>query len=208
VIVAVTRVCERWESWRTRPSSRIAHASRTQARSIILGLFAVGGCRTAPIAQAPPVPSVIQRSPVYLDSAGVANGTALLRIAVRSVPRPTEGLGEAVVLVYTDPQHPEAQAVSNASGLVRFPAVRQGHYQLSVRRIGYEQLKIELDIEAGCATDVEAYLAEAYIGLEAIVVDDGRASKKRNAEPPSTIRVSGSRSTITTCTLRGKSRIP
>ncbi len=104
-----------------------------------------------------------------------------------------------MVLVYTDPQHPEAHAVSNASGLVRFPAVRQGHYQLSVRRIGYEQLKIELDIEAGCATDVEAYLAEAYIGLAAVVVDSSRDPEKPVPVLPTSIRVSASRSTITTC---------
>lgn len=56
-----------------------------------LSILAVGACQTARSSPPPAVPSVVLRTPVYLDSAGVADGTGQVRVAVRAAPRPTEG---------------------------------------------------------------------------------------------------------------------
>ncbi len=136
---------------------------------------------------------------MYLDSAGVATGTGQLRVAVRSVSRPTEGLGEAVVVLINDQQQALKRSVSNPSGLAVFPMVPQGHYRLRVQRLGYEALPIDVSVTAGCAVDVEAYLAMSYIGLEAVVVDTSHGTGKTVGADSSTLRVNGGRATVTLC---------
>lgn len=145
-------------------------------------------------------PAVVLREPVYLDSAGVANNTAVVRVAVRVTVRPTEALSDAMVDLLDAASRPVAQASSSPTGAVAFPNVQAGAYTLRVRRIGYEVLTTSVQVTAGCALDVEAYLKQAFIGLDDsnVITVDGNKRDGASARPPA-LRVTGSRATVTTC---------
>jgi hypothetical protein len=147
------------------------------------------------------VPAVIQRTPVYLDSAGVASSTGQVRVAVRVAPRPTEALSGALVTLLDDQQRSAGRVMVNDAGVATFPRVPAGRYTVRVQRIGYDQFAVTIPVSAGCATDVETYLAMSFIGIEAVVVDTGRggASNRVTPESPAATRVTGARATVTTC---------
>jgi hypothetical protein len=185
---------------RTTSSGMMNRPGRLVALAgVIVGNVGLGGCRTGHTTGFTVLPSVVQRSPVYLDSTGLAKRTGQVRVAVRAVARPTENLGDALVSLIDAQNAVVARSNASATATAVFPQVPVGQYRLRVQRIGYDMLEVVVPVSAGCTADVEAYLALQFIGLDAVEVVPSQGGKTTRASPAPSVRVTGGRATVTVC---------
>ena len=165
---------------------------------LLVAAAALTAC--APVRQSPKGSAdiIVVRRTSYLDSAGVARNMGSVRIAVRSVDRPTEPLGQSTIELFDADSRRIRQGITNMSGIVRFDSIPVALYKAQIRRIGYHGFTMPVAVTAGCVVDVEAYLRIAVIGLTMVPVIVADTSNKKPEFVPAPTPTPP-RSTTTVC---------
>lgn len=130
---------------------------------------------------------------IKVQGRAAADSVGRLRVAIRTLTRPTEPLSHAVAILLDSGFKTVAHANTGDVGSVTFPVIPVGRYWLRMARLGYQALDVGVNITAFCGTEVEAYLVTSIISFTEVVTPSGPPP------PPRPVRVSGARATITHC---------
>jgi len=131
----------------------------------------------------------------------VRSQSGMLRIVVRDVDSPDQGITQVNVVISPDSGvtgRPTRSVAWNEQGLVPLVSLDTGSYVVLVRRVGYREARFQIRVSAACEQVLEVYLTQAIVFLDRCMVRTVGAPPC-DPDPPLT----PSRATFTTCARAG-----